>query len=84
MIITTDLLNLLRCPETGQTLSLAHASLLARANARDLEPKEELRANSKPSITERLTAALVREDQTLLYPVRNGIPVLLIEEAILL
>ena len=84
MIITADLLKLLRCPATGQTLSLADESLLARINARHLGPKEELRADNKPSISECFTAALVREDQTLFYPVRDGIPVLLIEEAILL
>ena len=62
-----SLLPLLCCPQTGQPLSLAPAALLAGRIDR------EGRA---------LEAALLRADGAVLYPIRGGIPVLLVEEAI--
>ena len=68
-----DLLDLLRCPVTRQTLVPATAEQLARLNAAV--------AAGLP-IREPLDAALVRADGTAAYPVRGGIPVLLAEEAV--
>ena len=66
-MIPAALLALLRCPLTRQTLEMAPAELLAgRADG-------EGRA---------LDAALVRADGAVLYPIRDGIPVLLAEEAV--
>ena len=67
--MTPDLLELLRCPATRQTLVVANAEQLARLNAR-AGPREPL------------GAALVRADGSAAYPVRDGIPVLLVDEAI--
>ena len=64
-MIPADLLDLLRCPRTGQPLVVADASILARTN---------------PPLTE----ALVCVDRSFAYPVLDGIPVLLAEEAIAL
>lgn len=66
-MIPADLLKILRCPETRQTLELASAELLARVNA---------------GRAETIAAGLVRADGKLLYPIRENIPVLLVEEAI--
>lgn len=66
-MIPTDLLEILRCPESGQKLEVAGAELLARVNAGRLEP---------------VGAGLVREDGRVLYVIRENIPVLLVEEAI--
>ena len=66
-MISPALLALLRCPLTQQTLAMAPAELLAGRVDR------EGRA---------LEAALVRADGAVLYPIRNGIPVLLAEEAV--
>jgi uncharacterized protein YbaR (Trm112 family) len=60
-------LALLRCPQTQQTLTLASSEQLAQARAQ---------------ADETLEAALVRADGAILYPIRNGIPVLLTEAAV--
>lgn len=75
-MIAADLLEILRCPETRQPLCLASPEKLAEVNARISLVGEPVR--------EPLTAALIRADETALYPVRDGIPILLSEEAILL
>lgn len=72
----SGLLNLLRCPETMQTLVFAPADLLARVN-RDVLPDRSGRPLDPP-----LEAALVRQDGALLFPIRDGVPILLLETAI--
>ena len=74
------LLNILRCPVTHKGLSQAKSDLLGRVNqaieAGDLSNRDGSR------VTESLDEALVTDDGKLLYPVDNGIPVLLEGEAI--
>ena len=64
--ITPQLLEILRCPETKQSLREATKEELTNFP----EPKPE--------------AALIREDNMRAYPVREGFPVLILEEAIVL
>lgn len=76
------LISLLRCPETMQTVRVANAAELANCNQRiaagDIFTKSGIQR------TEKLTAGLLREDARLLFPVENDIPVMLIEEALVL
>lgn len=67
-MIALELLDLLRCPETMQPLRAAAPDLLERLN------------RARPD--ERLDEALLREDGAVMYPIRDGIPVLLPEAAI--
>ena len=70
-MIDAELLALLRCPTTRQTLVAATAEQLVRLNAG--------RHGS-----ELLDDVLVREDGRAAYPVRGGIPILLADECIAL
>lgn len=80
MPIDRELLDILRCPETRQTLTLADAALLADLNARIAAGT--LVSRGGETINEPLDAGLVREDGTILYPVRDEIPEMLIDSGI--
>ena len=79
-MIDPELLKILRCPETRQPLTVADNAELQRLNQR-LSAGELVNRAGKP-VTEPLQEALVRQDRTVVYPVRNNIPVMLIEEGI--
>ena len=80
MPVSTELLEILVCPETKQPVALATAELLEELNQKIR--KGELRNRSGETVEKELTEALVREDQRVLYPVDDGIPVMLIDESI--
>ena len=81
-MIPADLLDLLCCPVTRKRLLPADGELLRRLNARLDTPETGLRNAAGERITTPLEGALVSEDGTIIYPVRDGIPVLLADEAI--
>jgi len=80
--MNADLLSILRCPETRQTLALADPALVERLNA--TVAAGQLRSSGGQLITVRLDGGLVRADGQALYPVRNNVPLLLVDEAIAL
>lgn len=80
MPVAPDLLAILRCPGTRQPLVVADADALAFANAR-IAAGEVRDANGEP-VTVPLTEALATADGKHIYPVREGIPILLVEEVI--
>jgi uncharacterized protein YbaR (Trm112 family) len=79
-VIDKDLLDILACPETHQSLAVADAALLERVN-RWIESGKATNKAGKP-VTEKLTEGLVREDRKVLYAIRDGIPVLLMDEGL--
>ncbi len=81
-MVPPSLLELLRCPETYQTLRLAEAPLLERLNTQ--VQAGTLKNRGGQPVTQRLEAGLVRADGLWLYPIRQDIPVMLLEEAIAL
>ena len=81
-MVDTELLKMLVCPETHQPLREADEGLLAKLNEASRAGRVKNRSGS--SVTETLSEALLRQDGKVLYPVRDGIPVLLVDEGILL
>ena len=80
MAVSQELLAILVCPETKQPVILAPTELVATLNAHIQNGTLKNRAGEVVSAA--LDAALVREDQHYCYPIRDDIPVMLIDEAI--
>lgn len=74
--IAAALLDLLCCPETRQPLRVADGALLTHLEA--TSPRNR-RGDAVPLPLE---GGLIRQDGEILYPLRQGIPVLLLEEGI--
>jgi uncharacterized protein YbaR (Trm112 family) len=81
-MIKSEFLNILRCPETRQTLTQADTVLIGQVN--DAIAAGRLRNRAGQSISEKIEGGLVREDGKFLYPVRANLPIMLIDEAIAL
>jgi len=79
-MVEKELLELLACPQSHQPLREAAPELLARVNARIARGELANQGGTKLQVA--LVEALVREDGQVLYPVLDGIPMLLAEEAI--
>jgi len=79
-MIDQSLLDILVCPETKQPLRVADADLLQKLNA-SIEAGSVKNRAGEP-VTAGLVEALVREDGAALYPVRDDIPIMLIDESI--
>jgi uncharacterized protein YbaR (Trm112 family) len=80
MTVSPDLLEILVCPETKQPVRLAPAEVLARLNQRI--QAGQLRNRGGAPVARPLAEGLLREDGRVLYPIDDGIPVMLIEESI--
>ena len=78
--VATDLVEILVCPETKQTVRLATAPELASVNAKI--SAGTLRNRGGEPVKNALVEALIREDGRILYPVDDGIPVMLVEESV--
>ncbi len=78
--VATDLVDILVCPETKQPVRLATASELASINAKI--SAGTLRNRGGEPVKHALVEALIREDGRILYPVDDGIPVMLVEESV--
>lgn len=75
-----DLLAILCCPETKQAVVLADEALIQKVNG--AIDRGTLKNKAEKSVTEKLDGGLIRSDNQILYPVREDIPVMLIDEGI--
>ena len=80
--IDPELLKILCCPETRQPVGEADAAVVADLNRRIAGGGVKNRGGH--AVKEELDGALVRADRKLAYPVRQRIPIMLVEEGILL
>jgi uncharacterized protein len=79
-MIKPELLEILRCPETHQKVNRADAVLMQKLN--HLISEGKVRNKVGQPVGHQLEEGLIREDRKVLYPVRNNIPVMLIDEGI--
>ena len=82
MAISQELLDILVCPETRQSLTLADADEVMGINQQIA--RRELVNREGKTVTEPVEGALIRADRQVLYPIRDDIPIMLIDEAIAL
>ncbi len=80
MAISKELLDILLCPETRQRLTLAEPALLEQLN-REVGASR-LRNKAGHAVEQHLDGALVREDRQAAYPIVDGLPIMLIDQAI--
>ncbi len=80
MSISKDLLAILCCPETKLPVMMADAVLIKKLN--EAVARGGLMNTGKKPVAEQLQDGLVRTDLKILYPIRENIPVMLIEEGI--
>jgi uncharacterized protein YbaR (Trm112 family) len=81
-MIKPELLNILRCPETRQKLTMAEPALIGQINGAIAAAR--LRNRGGNPVSEKIDGGLVREDGKFLYPIRATLPIMLIDEAIAL
>lgn len=79
-MVDKELLDMLCCPETKEDVSLVTGALIE-----DLNRKIEsggLKNRGGEIVKEKMDSGLLRADGKVLYPIREDIPIMLIDEAI--
>ena len=79
-MISNELLSILKCPVTGSPLQLAEDQLVSKVNSAIDEERARDRLEQK--VHEQVEGGLTTDEQTWMYPIRDGIPTLVLEEAI--
>lgn len=79
-MVDPELLEILVCPENKTPVTLVDDETLGRINQAIREGRIKNRAGE--TVSEEIAAGLLREDQAFVYPVRDDIPIMLIDEAI--
>ena len=79
-MISKELLDILQCPDNHTPLTMADEALIARLREKIAAGAIKNKGGEKFDRT--LDGGLVREDGKLLYPIVDGLPILLVDEAI--
>lgn len=79
-MISEELLDIIVCPETRQSLRIADNETVDQIN--NLIQLKSLKNKTGQIVENKIQAGLIVEDNSLLYPIREDIPILLPEESI--
>ena len=79
-MIDPELLKIMCCPETHQPIAFAELALTEKLN--QLIAAGQLKNRAGQLIRDKIDSVLVREDKKFVYPLRENIPIMLIDEAI--
>ncbi len=79
-MLNAELLALLVCPETRQDLTLATPAETARLNEAIRQGLVQTAAGK--NMLQPVDGALIRVDRAIAYPIREGIPVMLVAEGL--
>ena len=83
-MIDDALFEILVCPQDRTPLRLADDELLDRLNRAVAESERQILTLDGRAVEEPFAAGLVREDGRVFYPIVDGVPVLLADEAVAL
>ncbi len=81
-MLHAELLALLVCPETHQDVALATPLEIAQIN--EAIRKGLVKTAADVLVEQPVEGALIRADRTIAYPIRDGIPVMLVSEGLAL
>ncbi len=76
--MNSEIYEILCCPDTKQSVSELDADRVKEINTKIAA--KEMKCVSGKFLKEKIDTALVREDGAVAYPVRNNIPIMLIQE----
>lgn len=79
-MVDKELLDMLCCPETKEDVSLLTGAPIDKLNK--LAEEGSLKNRGGEIVKEKMEAGLLRADGKFLYPIREDIPIMLIDEAI--
>ncbi|MCH1494449.1 MAG: Trm112 family protein [Rubripirellula sp.] len=79
-MLTEEVLELLQCPLTGKKLSFAPDQMILKVNEAIANGNARDRIEQK--VSQKIDGGLVTEEGVWLYPIREEIPTLVVEEAI--
>lgn len=79
-MVDQELLDILVCPENKSPVKIVGADVLQKIN--DGIAKGGIKNRAGEPVTETIDGGLLREDGQFLYPIRDDIPIMLMDEAI--
>ncbi|MCL2688398.1 MAG: hypothetical protein FWE57_00940 [Chitinispirillia bacterium] len=79
-MVDKELLDILCCPETKQNVALLDEESVKAINKKIKDG--ELKNRGGEAVKDTVDGALLREDRKYFYPIREDIPIMLIDEAI--
>ena len=79
-MVDQELLDILVCPENKTTVTLVDDAVLTKLN--DAIQSKTLKNRADETVEEPIDGGLLREDGAYLYPIRDDIPIMLIDESI--